>query len=59
MLARTVDAATVTILTDGFTDPDWIRNGIWGGRPGKPKNGNGQVRGWQAAAGWFRLVAVR
>ena len=26
---RTVDAGTVTILTDGFADEDWIHNGIW------------------------------
>lgn len=33
-----------------------------GDRPGKPKNGNGQMRGWRAVhagAGWFGLVAVR
>lgn len=26
---RTADAATVTIMADGFTDEDWIRNGVW------------------------------
>jgi hypothetical protein len=26
---RTVDAGTVTILTDGFADEDWIHNGVW------------------------------
>ena len=53
----------LAVFWNAFDPPQELRQAFaeafQGGRPDKPKNGNGQVRGWQAAAGWFRLVAVR